>query len=437
MAIQEEINNIEIRSEELDSILGKAPGVLVRYGLGLVFGFVAVLVIGSFFFKYPDAIQSPVEITTLNPPAGMIARADGKITHLFVTNGLFVRKNTILASIENPADFYQVQQLGTLLDTIKKAILLRNTASLEKLRFDSFNQLGDIQPSFTLFTKALADVIRYYQVNYHQKKIDAVTKQIKMTRLYYDRLYTQKQLVEKDLKLGNTQYARDSVLFKNKVIALAEFEKSGSAQLQKQQSLESARLSLAQSQIGITQLEEQVLELQLQAEEQQKTLFLALDENYKTLLSQISTWEKRYLLRTPIDGKVTYTKFWSENQDVKTGETVLTVIPEKKTEVVGKLTLQIQGSGKVKAGQKVNIRFDNYPYMEYGMLQARIRSISLATENNAYTAELELPDGLKTNYKITLPYSNGMKGNAEIITEDLSLFQRFFNPVKALFKRRF
>jgi hypothetical protein len=30
-----------------------------------------------------------------------------------------------------------------------------------------------------------------------------------------------------------------------------------------------------------------------------------------------------------------------------------------------------------------------------------------------------------------------MKGSAEIITEDLSLFQRFFNPVKSLFKKHF
>ena len=434
---KEETDIIEIRSEELDSILGKTPGSLIRWGLSVVFAFVAILIIGSLFFKYPDAIQSPVQITTLNPPASMIARADGKITHLFVDDGEFVKKNTILASIENPADFSQIQYLNKILDTIKTAILLRNINYLESLSFDTLNKLGEIQATFTSFTKALGDVLRYYQIDYNNKKIAAVDKQIKMTRLYYDRLYTQRNLVEQDLVLENIQYKRDSLLFKNKVIAQAELEKSGSAQLQKKHSFEGARLSLAQTQIEIATLEQQLLELQLQAEEQQKQLFLTLDESHKNLLSQISAWEQRYILKTPIDGKITYTKFWSENQDVKAGETVLTIIPDKKTEVIGKLNLQIQGSGKVKIGQRVNIRFDNYPFMEYGMAQAKIRSISLATDNNVYTVELQLPDGLKTNYKITLPYSNGMKGSAEIITEDLTLFERFFNPVKSLFKKHF
>ncbi len=40
------------------------------------------------------------------------------------------------------------------------------------------------------------------------------------------------------------------------------------------------------------------------------------------------------------------------------------------------LLLPAEGAGKVEPGQKVNIRLDNYPYMEYGMLEGVISHIS-------------------------------------------------------------
>jgi HlyD family secretion protein len=435
--MKSELEKIELRSEELDSILGKTPNSLIRWGISFIFGFIALLLIGSLFFKYPDAIQAPVEITTFNPPASLVARADGKITHLFVSDRQSVKKNTVLATIENPADFNQVQQLRTKLNNIQEIIARKNNLNFDKLNFDSFNKLGEVQPAFTAFTKALGDVKRYSQIDFYRKKTAAVEKQINMTKLYHDRLYSQRNLMEKDLKLGKQQYNRDSTLFKNKVIAQSDLENTASLQLQKNYSFEGAQLNLADMQIKLTVLEEQLLDLNLQAEEQEKQLFLTLGESHKSLLNQISVWEQLYVLKSPIDGKVTYTKYWSENQNVKLGETVLTVIPENKSVIIGKLNLQMQGAGKVKIGQKVNIRFDNYPYMEYGMVQASIRNISMTSENNGYPVELQFPNGLKTNYKINLQYTNGMKGSAEIITEDLTLFERFFNPVKSLFKKHF
>jgi len=50
--------------------------------------------------------------------------------------------------------------------------------------------------------------------------------------------------------------------------------------------------------------------------------------------------------------------------------------------------------------------------------------------------EVNMPQDMKTNYDVPLKFSQEMKGSAEIITEDLRLIQRFFNPVKSLLKHR-
>jgi HlyD family secretion protein len=49
--------------------------------------------------------------------------------------------------------------------------------------------------------------------------------------------------------------------------------------------------------------------------------------------------------------------------------------------------------------------------------------------------EVEFPENLTTNYGKTLDFSQEMSGTAEIITEDVRLIERFFNPVRALVRR--
>ena len=114
----------------------------------------------------------------------------------------------------------------------------------------------------------------------------------------------------------------------------------------------------------------------------------------------------------------------------------MTVIPENSGEIIGKLDLEIQGSGKVTTEQTVNIKFDNFPYLEYGIVQGKIKSISLVTNNNAYSVLVELPNGLETNYGNTINFSQDMQGIAEIITNEESLLERVINPVKSVLMRQ-
>ncbi len=109
---------------------------------------------------------------------------------------------------------------------------------------------------------------------------------------------------------------------------------------------------------------------------------------------------------------------------------------EIPTVFIGRITLSIKESHKVAAGQKVNIRMEDYPSMEFGMLIGIVKNISAKPENGNYSVEVQLPQDMKTNYNIPLKFSQEMKGSAEIITEDMRLIQRFFNPVKSMLKHR-
>ena len=47
-----------------------------------------------------------------------------------------------------------------------------------------------------------------------------------------------------------------------------------------------------------------------------------------------------------------------------------------------------------------------------------------------YAVEISLSDKLITTYKKELPYLPNMQGQADIITDDLSLLERFVLPIK-------
>ena len=55
-------DNIELRSEELQEIIGRMPSRIERYGIIVIACVVLVIFVGSFFFKYPDTLDAKVVI---------------------------------------------------------------------------------------------------------------------------------------------------------------------------------------------------------------------------------------------------------------------------------------------------------------------------------------------------------------------------------------
>ena len=143
-----------------------------------------------------------------------------------------------------------------------------------------------------------------------------------------------------------------------------------------------------------------------------------------------------YALISPIDGEITFAGYWSENQNVAVGETIFSIIPTQKTDLLGKAQLPVARSGKVKKGQQVNIHFLNYPDNEFGMVRGIVSNISLVPVNNYYVLEISFPNGLQTTYKKDLPFSQEMTANIEIITENIRLLERFILPLKRIWKER-
>jgi HlyD family secretion protein len=194
--------------------------------------------------------------------------------------------------------------------------------------------------------------------------------------------------------------------------------------------------SIANSEIQISQLENNILDLRQQGRQQKNKLLLNLNGAYYNLKANIDIWEKQYIIRAPESGKCVFTQYWSKNQNVTVGLNVFTIIPQKKSNILGKLLLPVDGAGKVRNGQDVNIKLLNYPYMEFGMIRGKISNISPIPNDNNYYVEVTFPDGMKTTYGKILPFSQRMQGTAEIVTNNRSLFSRIIQPLKSVLNEK-
>ena len=62
----ENSNNIELRSDKVRSIIGQIPPWIIRSGISVILLVVVVLLIGSYYFKYPYTITTTVEFSKIN-----------------------------------------------------------------------------------------------------------------------------------------------------------------------------------------------------------------------------------------------------------------------------------------------------------------------------------------------------------------------------------
>lgn len=100
------------------------------------------------------------------------------------------------------------------------------------------------------------------------------------------------------------------------------------------------------------------------------------------------------------------------------------------------MKLPTNGSGKVIPGQRINISVTGYPYMEFGFLTGRVVSVSLlADEESTYTVTVSLPQDLCTSYNKTLEFKGELLGTAEVITDERSITERLFSPLRYLWKK--
>jgi multidrug resistance efflux pump len=425
--MSKEREKYQIRSEDVQELLGHVPRWIIRWGTIVVFCVVVVLVLLAKVLRYPDIINSQIQLTANIYPAELKAYTDGTISNILVNDKQIIEKGELLAVIQSSANYVDVIWLAnTISNSFSIKELLEKDISVNPLK------LGSLHSTYASFINEHEDYKSFVDVEYYQRKSNSLEQELLKYQEYTLSIIEQRDVLRKEYGIVVSQFKRDSLLTVEGVLSKSDLELSEEKKLSKLLELKQLNSTISQTSLETTNLKQEKLELELRLEQQNQKLYGSLKAKWEGLKGAIAVWQKLYLVESPINGKASFSKIWSENQYVKEGEIVITVLPQSYEYIVGRVNLKPSGAGKIKSGNKVIIRFHNYPYLEYGVVTGEISSMSLTPENGDYYASVLLDSTeLITSYNIKINFNQNMQGNAEIITESRSLLERILAPMKS------
>lgn len=424
--------DIELRSEEVQEILTQVPNWMIRWGNVVILIILTIIFLLAWIVQYPDIVSTNIIITTLSPPEKLIARSSGRLENILVVNQQDINKNVPLAVIENAANYKDVFFLKSITDTLK-VNTGRFTFPFEKFRG---LQLGNIGAAFTVFEKdyltyTLNNDLQPYSVEGNAQSFEVVQLKQRLSLLI-----EQKEIADKEVQIKKNELTRYKKLHEKGVIATQEWETKNLDYLQFEKGLRNLNASISLTKSSLNDLDRNSKTTRINETKDKVNLFRNTIQSYSQLKKAISDWELAYVLRSSIAGEVSFLQVWKENQSVTSGDNIFTIIPKNETNYIGKVKAIAQNSGKLKKGQKVNIRLANYPDREFGVLSGQVENISLTPDKEGnLLIDVSLPEGLNTSYNKKIFFQQEMTGTADIVTEDLRLIERLLYQFRDIFSR--
>lgn len=194
-----------------------------------------------------------------------------------------------------------------------------------------------------------------------------------------------------------------------------------------QSSIHSGNIAVLRNKEQLEEIETQILTLTSQIEESQSQIDAL---NYQ--LGQ-------RIIKAPANGVVFQLLEQKTGSVIEPGSLVAEIAPEQASLIV-KAQMPSSESGFLKRGMPVKLKFDAYPFQDYGVIEGQIVEISPSTKIvdteagkiEAYELEIELEQNyiLARNKRISL--KPGQKVTAEVIIRQRHLIDFVLDPFKKL-----
>jgi HlyD family secretion protein len=418
---------LQARPGEIQEILSAPPPLLTQVGLLVVLGGVllALLVLGG--VRYPELVPGKLAVVSARPPISVVANADGRVVRFFVEDRAPVKARQPILLLDNPAQLKAIEQAQQASEALRKAVDSPLPSALPPLL-----QLGELQSDYAAAVRLSEELEAYLRTRPFQARIEAVQRSIQGQAGLRGALRQQQQLLDQSASLAASALQRQEQL--RQVAGLsssADIDDARGAWLAAQARRRELDATLARSKIEGNDAAQLLAQLQQEDWDREASLRRGLREALDRVLAGVARWEHQFLLRAPIDGRLAFHEVWAPDQPVRRGQEVFFVVPQGE-QLLGRTTVPQRGFGRVRPGQPVRVKLDAFPFDHFGLVLGVVDSISLNARQEGAMLTVRFPDGLRTSTGRSLPFTQGMTAQAEIITEDLSLLERFLTPLRGL-----
>lgn len=418
-----------LRSETMSEFISRRKGFLANWGIVIFLVILVVLASIAWFVHYPDLIVTRATIIAADKPREIMTHGEGRLVKLFVQNDAEVQKGIILGFMESNAKHEDILLLEKLLDSSSNIL---QTDQLEGLFYgfaaNSFS-LGELQHNYQRFISALQQYSSYIGEGYYIRKLYTLKEDIAWLQKSRAVIQRQKSLLEKDVRLSEENYEMNARLLREKVISKQDERNEQSKLLGKQLTIPQVEASLLLNETQQREKLKEIAELE-HGISQQKILF---EQQLQSLRNDVKEWVDDYILIAPISGRIGFILPLQDNSFFPSNK-VLAYVNPLSSSYYAEINLPQDNFGKVERGQQVQLRFDAYPYNEFGHVIAKLSYVSEFATDSGFLAHLQLPEGLVTSRQKTLQYHSGLQADARIVTKDMRLVDRLYGNLRQIFE---
>ncbi len=419
----------ERHSDDVQDIITAIPPWILRWGITLFF-MVLVLIIGlSALIRYPDIIKTSLKIDSPNSPKPVVAKISGKLINLLVKENEQVKAGESLAFIESTANHNEVLRLLASLQAIQSQLQSSKPVSYTAFLQAENAQLGELQAAYQVFFQEYLLYRSSINNGFYVKKKAFLQTDLTSLNKQTSQLNAEKSIQQRDLALADDEYKMHQKLAAQKVETSAELRQEESKYLAKKSPLVQTDASLIAASSNYQAKEKEIIELDNQILEEKGKFSQALN----SLVSQAQDWKSKYILTASQAGKVTFAGIIQRNQVLAPNQEIFYINPGNE-QFFGEMAIPQNNMGKVKEGQQVLVKLKSYPFEEYGMIRGKISYISdVPYKDSVFISKVDFKIKNSSDQKRPIHLKQGMMADAEIITQEATIFQRLSrNIIKAI-----
>jgi HlyD family secretion protein len=379
----------------------------------------------TWFVKYPETVSIKATLTGTHTPKAIIPHTTGRIIKLFKSNNDKLTNGDIIGCMETVADWQEVLICSKNIDALCEQVNMGNEDTIALLMQENYTRLGELQSAYQSFRQAYISYQALALSGYAARKKSLLQKDNALISQTQNTIHKQNDLYKRDLSINQSNLEKNKKLLEARVISQAEYDKMASENISKQIILPQAQSNILTSETQKNNISKELLEIDNQSATQ-GALFREAAFSFRNAVDE---WKNKYFLIASISGTLSFTEFIQENQQLEAGKIIAYINPDNSNYYL-KTVIPQQNFGKVVEGQKVILKFPAYQWQEYGTVTGKIDYVSPNTNDSGnYIATIILPKGLATNYDKQIIFREGLKADAEIITKDMRLAQRFYYDI--------
>lgn len=419
----------EIATVDRLDFIGRQPKWFVKSGSAIILITLILLLLGSHFIKYPETIDAEVNLSSGKRAINVITNTAGYLNNLYVKDDDIVKKGFVLGELRNQIGLDKITKIENILKQIENSI---QSEKFDDSQSHQIGQLGVFQNNYDNLLLRIQEFHQYLTLGETTERIQAIEKQLIYLKAKINLNEELKAKSKQKLQLTTNAYERDSLLYSQNVLSKKNYEIAKGTLLTEQNNFARLKSEIINNESSIASKEIEIGQLNLEDNKMRNNLMRQCYSSLYQLKSQIAQWKFENLLIAPIDGRISFNKILEENEYLTKGQEIIGIVPAIDS-VYAYSFINQAGFGKVKCGHRAIIDLQDYPKHEFGSLIAEVSYISNKRSEDGYLVKMKLSNGLVTNYQEEISFYHDMTGSVRIITDDITLLQRYFSKLRALF----